>query len=240
MNIIFKKRRYKPSYKKLIGLKKNIQNRTKLLSFRKKKWQQFIEHLKKIPYNKKHNFKFYDQNCSYVSKFQSQFKWNYKNLLQSKKRFAYFYGHLLRKYIDIQVILAEKKRKVLSQKHWIFSKILINFFEKRLDIILYRSYFAYSIRHAKQLISHNYIQINGKTVNISSYKVKNGDLISFLVKKKVLLNKNNLTYLLSNFWPIPQAHFQINYQTYEIILVENLNLDSLILMFPFHLNLKWN
>jgi ribosomal protein S4 len=238
MNIKLRKRRYKPLYKKLLGLKKNVQNRLKLLSFKKKKWQKFIEHLKKTSYNKKYNFRFYDQSCDYVSKFQSQFKWNFKNLLQSKKRFTYFYGQLLQKYIEIQFRLAKKKRKVLNPKYWIFSKILVNFFERRLDTILYRSHFAYSIRHAKQLISHKYIQVNGKTINLSSYKIKNGDSISLTQKKKVLLNKNNLTYLLSSFWPIPQDHLQINYQTYQIIFVENLNINSIILMFPFHL--KWN
>jgi len=238
MNIKLRKRRYKPLYKKLLGLKKNVQNRLKLLHFKKKKWRKFIEQLKRIPYNKKHNFRFYDQSCDYVSKFQNQFKWNFKNLLQSKKRFTYFYGQLLQKYFQIQIRLAKKKRKVLNQRNWIFSKILANFFERRLDTILYRSHFAYSMRHAKQLIFHKYIQVNGKTINLSSYKIKNGDLISLVKKKKDLLNKNNLTYLLSNFWPIPQNHLQINYQTYQIVFVENLDTDSIILMFPFHL--KWN
>ena len=131
-----------------------------------------------------------------------------------------------------------KKRRVSNEKSWILSKIFISSFEKRLDTILYRSYFAYSMRHAKQLISHNHIKINGKTINTSSYQVKNGDLIDLAKKKKIVSGIRDKISGNYHIWPIPSKHLQINYRTYQIILIENSNVDSLIILFPFHLDLN--
>ena len=233
-----KKYRHRLLCKKIINLKKNVQNKTKMMGFKKKKWQKFVEHSEKTLYTKTQLFKCYDQSSYYVSKSQIRFKWNYKNMIRVKKQFNFFYGYLLNKYIKTRVSLAIKKRRVLNDKFCILSKIFINFFEKRLDTILYRSYFAYSMRHAKQLISHNHIKINGKIVNINSYQVKNGDLISLAKKKKIILNIRSKISENMHIWPIPIKHLQINYRTYQITLTENLNADSLVRVFPFHLDLN--
>lgn len=233
-----KKCRHKPLYKKLVDLKINIKNRTKIMGFKKKKWQKFIEFSEKTVYTKIQFFRYYDQSCYYASKSQTRFKWNFKNTIRIKKQFSLFYGYLLNKYIKTQVCLAKKKRKGLNKKSWVLSKIFVNFFEKRLDTILYRSHFAHSMRHAKQLISHNHIKINGKIVNTNSYQVKNGDLIDLAKKKTIVLNIQSKISESNNTWPIPAKHLQINYRTYQIILTEGLNIDPLIQLFPFHLNLN--
>lgn len=233
-----KKCRYRPLYKELINLKKNVQNRTKMLGFKKKKWQKFIEYSEKAMHTKTQLFRCYDQSCYYVSRSQVRFKWNHKNTTRIKKQFNIFYGHLLNKYIKMQVYSTMKKRRVSNEKSWILSKIFISSFEKRLDTILYRSYFAYSMRHAKQLISHNHIKINGKTINTSSYQVKNGDLIDLAKKKKIVSGIRDKISGNYHIWPIPSKHLQINYRTYQIILIENSNVDSLIILFPFHLDLN--
>jgi hypothetical protein len=75
LHLKIKKRRFKLLYKKLINIKKNVQNRTKVINFKKKKWQKFIGHLEKTSLTKKQDFQFYDQSCDYVSDFQSRFKW---------------------------------------------------------------------------------------------------------------------------------------------------------------------
>jgi small subunit ribosomal protein S4 len=94
------------------------------------------------------------------------------------------------------------------------------------------------MRHAKQLISHKHIRVNGKTININSYQVKNGDLIDLVPQKRFLINLHNFTYFISNFWPIPTKHLQINYRTYQIIFIEDFSLNPLISSFPFYLNLN--
>ena len=55
---------------------------------------------------------------------------------------------------------------------------LIILLEKRLDNVVYLAGLCLSRTHAKQLISHKHLFVNGKKVNISSYSVKIGDQIS--------------------------------------------------------------
>src|SRR5579872_2438446 len=54
---------------------------------------------------------------------------------------------------------------------------LVGLLERRLDTVVYRAKFAATMFAARQLINHGHIKVNGKRVNISSYKVKVGDLI---------------------------------------------------------------
>ena len=50
--------------------------------------------------------------------------------------------------------------------------------ERRLDNVVYRAGFARSRTEARQVVRHNHIQVNGKKVNIPSYQIKAGDVIS--------------------------------------------------------------
>ena len=50
--------------------------------------------------------------------------------------------------------------------------------ESRLDNLVYRTGFASTRRGARQLVNHAHVTVNGKKVNIPSYRVKPGDVIS--------------------------------------------------------------
>jgi len=50
--------------------------------------------------------------------------------------------------------------------------------ESRLDNLVYRLGFAPTRRAARQLVNHGHITVNGKKVDIPSYQVKTGDIIS--------------------------------------------------------------
>lgn len=56
--------------------------------------------------------------------------------------------------------------------------------EKRLDNAVYRIGFANSIRLARQLVNHGHILVNGKKVDIPSYQIKSGDVISLKEKSR--------------------------------------------------------
>ncbi len=56
-------------------------------------------------------------------------------------------------------------------------EILIQLLERRLDAIVYRMKFAATVFASRQLINHGHILVNGKRVNISSYRVKEGDTV---------------------------------------------------------------
>ena len=59
---------------------------------------------------------------------------------------------------------------------------LLKFLELRLDNIVYRLGFADSRAQARQFVLHGHINVNGKRVNIASYQVRQGDVVS--VKEK--------------------------------------------------------
>ncbi len=61
---------------------------------------------------------------------------------------------------------------------------LLQILESRLDNVVYRMGFASTRSEARQLVSHKAIQVNGTAVNIPSYEVASGDVISIREKSK--------------------------------------------------------
>ncbi|GAB6034879.1 30S ribosomal protein S4 [Galenea microaerophila] len=61
---------------------------------------------------------------------------------------------------------------------------LLQILESRLDNVVYRMGFAATRAEARQLVSHKAIAVNGQTVNIPSYEVKPGDVVSVREKAK--------------------------------------------------------
>ncbi|MDU1772540.1 MAG: 30S ribosomal protein S4 [Dialister micraerophilus] len=55
---------------------------------------------------------------------------------------------------------------------------LLALLERRLDNIVYRAGFARSIRQARQMVNHGLISVNGKKVDIPSYSVQPGQVVS--------------------------------------------------------------
>ena len=64
--------------------------------------------------------------------------------------------------------------------------MLIELLERRLDAVVYRMKFAITPFAARQFISHGHVQVNGRRVNIASYRVKDGDTIEVKEKSKQL------------------------------------------------------
>jgi len=102
------------------------------------------------------------------------------------------YGQQLRekqKVKRIYFILEKQFRnyfeKALRQKG-VTGENLLFMLERRLDNVVYRSGFSTSRRQARQLVNHGHIEVNGRKVNIPSFQVKPGDVVS--VKDKSLKN----------------------------------------------------
>ncbi len=98
------------------------------------------------------------------------------------------YGEQLRekqKVKRIYFILEKQFRnyfeKARSQKG-VTGENLLFILEKRLDNVVYRSGFATSRRQARQLVNHGHIEVNGRKVDIPSFQIKLGDVIT--VKEK--------------------------------------------------------
>ena len=61
---------------------------------------------------------------------------------------------------------------------------LIGLLERRLDAVVYRMKFVPTVFAARQFVSHGHVNVNGKRVNIPSYRVKEGDMIEVREKSK--------------------------------------------------------
>jgi small subunit ribosomal protein S4 len=229
--ILKRKHRFKPLYKQFLKLRENVQNRHKLLKFKKQKWEKLIQNYKrKLKQYKK--FKPQDQNQYLVSKYPSRntsYQKRYRNTLHATKRLALYYGGLSRKFIKSQVEIAYQKRGIKN-----INQLFLELFESRLDTVLYRAKFSPSIRNARQLIVHGKISINNRPVKSKFYSLKPGDLITINPKYAHLIESNIRQALI---WPIPPKHLFINYKTMQVIFgdIKNTNLST---NFPFNLNLE--
>ena len=61
---------------------------------------------------------------------------------------------------------------------------LIGLLERRLDAVVYRAKFVPTIFAARQFVNHGHVEVNGKRVNIASYRVSEGDVITLRSKAK--------------------------------------------------------
>ena len=75
---------------------------------------------------------------------------------------------------------------------------LLQLLESRLDNVVYRAGFGATRAEARQLVGHKGIQVNGETVNIASYQVKAGDVVSVREKAKKQLRIQNAIELSKN------------------------------------------
>ena len=217
-----KKQRTKPLYKKLLPLRKNIQNNDKLMKFKKRKWQNFqrlISRLKKQ--------KFYDPTSQFLSNFKNFFNRKFKYNLQNKQRLSFYYGTLRKNCLKrmVKSTLSEFKKRNAHATVLFIEKL-----ETRLDTALYRTYFSHSFNNARQLISHKKVYVNNKIVQHNSYLLKKGDLVTFdkSISKFVGFNAVN-----TKIWALPPKHFLINYRILQILVIEDIKYTNCLSYYPF-------
>jgi len=74
---------------------------------------------------------------------------------------------------------------------------LLQLLETRLDNVAYRMGFGSTRAEARQLVSHKALSVNGQTVNVASFQVKAGDVVSVREKAKTQLRIKNALELAS-------------------------------------------
>lgn len=101
---------------------------------------------------------------------------DYGKQLQAKQRLRFHYNVSEKQFVRIFKEAARLKGD--TGEH------LIGLLERRLDAVVYRLNLGSTIYAARQLVSHKHIKVNGKTVNIPSYRVKEEDVIEVSDKAK--------------------------------------------------------
>ncbi|MBR5479995.1 MAG: 30S ribosomal protein S4 [Clostridia bacterium] len=89
-----------------------------------------------------------------------------------------------RRYYGVLESQFAKYFEMASSKQGVTGENLLRILESRLDNVVYRLGLAMSRPEARQLVSHNHFSVNGKKVNIPSYLVKAGDVISLNEKSR--------------------------------------------------------
>ncbi|MGH7024886.1 MAG: 30S ribosomal protein S4 [Caulobacteraceae bacterium] len=91
--------------------------------------------------------------------------------LRAKQKLKGYYGNLTEKQFSRTYAEAARRKGNTSEN-------LIGLLESRLDAVVYRAKFTPTVFSARQFVNHGHVQVNGKRVNIASYHVKIGDVVS--------------------------------------------------------------
>ena len=99
--------------------------------------------------------------------------------LRAKQKLKGYYGDLTEKQFKKVYVEAARVKGDTGEN-------LIGLLERRLDAVVYRAKFVPTVFAARQFVNHGHVLVNGKPVNIPSYRVREGDVIEVRQKSKQL------------------------------------------------------
>lgn len=95
---------------------------------------------------------------------------NYGIQLMAKQRLKGYYGSIGERQFRKLYQEAVRRRGDTSEN-------LIGLLERRLETVVYRAKFVPTVFAARQFVNHGHVLVNGKRVNIGSYKLSDGDVV---------------------------------------------------------------
>ncbi len=108
--------------------------------------------------------------------------------LQEKQKAKYIYGVLERQFRNTYEEAVRQQGPT--------GENLLRLLELRLDNVVFRAGWASTRPQARQFVSHGLIQVNGKRVNIPSYRVRKGEVVSLSAKGRgMIVIQHNLDVL---------------------------------------------
>lgn len=105
--------------------------------------------------------------------------------MREKQKARFVYGVMEKQFYKLY--------EEATRKEGVTGELLLQYLERRLDNVVYRLGLGSTRRQARQLVNHGHVLVNGKKVNIVSFRVKQGDVIEVREKSKELdVIKNSL------------------------------------------------
>lgn len=98
--------------------------------------------------------------------------------LNEKQKVKFIYG-VLEKQFRKYYVMATKKQGITGE-------MLLQILESRLDNVVFRLGLARTRKEARQIVGHKHVLVNGKCVNIPSYRIKAGDVVEIKENKKTM------------------------------------------------------
>ena len=115
----------------------------------------------------------------------------YSMQLAEKQKARFTYGLGERQFRNIYL--------EASRREGVTGLNMLQYLELRLDNIVYRAAWAATRPQARQLVSHGHVEVNGKRVNIASYRVRKGEVISLSAKARdMIVIQHNLDVIDRN------------------------------------------
>ncbi|WP_425086731.1 30S ribosomal protein S4 [Stappia sp.] len=108
--------------------------------------------------------------------------------LRAKQKLKGYYGNISEKQFHKIYVEASRLKGDTSEN-------LIGLLERRLDAIVYRAKFVPTVFAARQFVNHGHVKVNGRRVNITSYRCKPGDVIEVREKSRQLATVIEATQL---------------------------------------------
>ena len=76
--------------------------------------------------------------------------------------------------------------EIASRSKGVTGETLLQILERRLDNVVYRLGFAFSRKHARQVVRHGFVRVNDRKVDLPSYLIRQGDRLEIRGKEEVL------------------------------------------------------
>ena len=99
--------------------------------------------------------------------------------LRAKQKLKGVYGNITERQFRRYYEEANRRRGDTGEN-------LIDILERRLDSVVYRMKFVPTVFAARQFVNHGHIRVNGRRVNIPSFRVKDGDVVEVKEKSREL------------------------------------------------------
>ncbi len=104
---------------------------------------------------------------------------DYGTQLKAKQKLKFYYGNISEKQFRNMFKTATKIKGDVNEN-------FIGLLERRLDAVVYRANFVPTVFAARQFVNHKHVTVNGKIINIPSYKLKPGDVVEVRGKSQQL------------------------------------------------------
>ena len=110
----------------------------------------------------------------------SRKKTDYGVHLVAKQKLKGYYANIKEKQFRKLYLHAKKIKGDTGEN-------LIHLLESRLDTVIYRANFVPTMFAARQFINHQHVEVNGKVLNVASYRLKLGDVVTIKKSSQELL-----------------------------------------------------
>jgi len=125
--------------------------------------------------------------------------------MQEKQKARFTYGLSERQFRNLY--------EEANRKEGVTGENMLRFLELRLDNVVYRAGWAATRPQARQFVGHGHVNVNGKRVDIPSYRVRKGDVISLREKSRQMIvirhNIDTIDRLKPSWFEVGDAGFQL-------------------------------